>query len=273
MKQAGSISPEKARLRDSTSRRWSSANSGSRTITARLARSNHSQRSRSARSKYSHLKSQSNQPMRLAAGRLGPPQHHQQHRQRHRAGVIGGAQPRLPPALAAVMLAHRLGREAQQAERAPAEGVGEKDDEADRHEQDRAQLRLAQPAEPQPQPEGDQRQRHRQSEIDEAEQEGMAERQRQREGDRRRQAVVHLARDPQHSRHGHRRDRHHDQLGRQLDPDQLGKRDRQQVDPEIADRQPAKAIPLRQIRAGRAVGGDLEPPHVPGQVDQRRERR
>ncbi len=149
----------------------------------------------------------------------------------------------------------------------------EKDDEADRHEQDRAQPRLAQSPEPQPQPERDQRERHRQCEIDEAEHERMTERQRQREGDGGRKSVMNLARDPQHSRDGERRDHHHDQLGRRLDPDQLGERDGEQIDPEIADRHPAERIPLRQIGARRAIGGDLEPPHVPRQVDQRLERR
>ena len=102
-------------------------------------------------------------------------------------------------------------------------------------------------------------------------QEGMPERQRQCEGDGRRQAVVNLARHPQHSCHGHRRDRHDDQLGRRLQPDQLGQRDDEQVDAEIADGKPAEMIPLLKRRAAVAVQRHLVAAHMPAQVDQRRD--
>jgi hypothetical protein len=72
--------------------------------------------------------------------------------------------------------------------------------------------------------EGEHRQRDAQRIIDEAEQEMVAVDERQREHHRRRQPVMHLARDPQHAGRGHHRDGDDDQLHRRFEPDQPGQR-------------------------------------------------
>ena len=162
---------------------------------------------------------------------------------------------RHPPAVAAIVLANRFRRKAEEPQRTPAERMGEENDEADWDEQQGAKLRLPQSPEPEPKPERKQGQRHRQGEIDEAEHEWMAEGERQREGDRRRQSVMNFASDPQHPRHGHRRDRHHDQLGCRLDADQLGQGYDQKVDAKISDRQPMEREPLLKDR----TVGQVEP--------------
>ena len=208
-----------------------------------------------------------------SASGLAAPDEHQDQWQGQRRSVPCGADPRQPPASSAVMLAHRFGRKRHQPEHAPAERMGEEDDQRQRNEQRRAQPRLAQPPEPQPQSEGEKCQCDRQREIDEAEHQRVAISERQREHRGRRKAVVHLARHPQHPRHCQHGDRDHDQLGPQLEPEQLGHRDDQQVDPQIADQRPLEPVILLQARRRGEI--ELHPiaSHMPDQVGQRRNRR
>ena len=79
-----------------------------------------------------------------------------------------------------------------------------------------------------------------------------------------------LARDPQAAEGGHHRDREDDQLHRRFQPDQLGKRDDQQVEAEIADQRPVEAVEALQRR--RLADLELDPVagHMAGQVDQGR---
>uniref|UniRef100_UPI0031590EB8 hypothetical protein n=1 Tax=Sphingomonas sp. H160509 TaxID=2955313 RepID=UPI0031590EB8 len=82
---------------------------------------------------------------------------------------------------------------------------------------------------------------------------------------------MHLARDPEQPGHCQRRDRHHDQLHRQLQAEDRRERHDQQVDAEVADHLPTEVIPLIQpgIVGDRQL--DAVPAHMPGQVDQRRD--
>jgi hypothetical protein len=170
----------------------------------------------------------------------------------------------------AIMLANRLGRKAQQPQRSPSERVGKEYDEADRDEQERTQLRFPQPPKPKPQAECKQGKRHRQGEIDEAEHEWVAEGEWQGKGDSRRQAIVDLAGDPQHSRNCHRRNGHNHQLGCRLYADQLGEGHNEQVDTQIPDRHPAEREPLLEDGAIGDVGRDLIASHMPANIHQRR---
>lgn len=175
------------------------------------------------------------------------------------------------PVAATVVLADQLGRGGKHAQRPPAERVGEPDQRRQRHEDHPAQLELAQPPQPQPQRKGVEGQRHRQREVHEAEVEGVAVDQRQREQRRRRDAAVHLARDPEEADRGQHGDRHHDQLDREFQAqDRLEGHD-QEIDPQVAHQAPVEVVPVGE--PGRRAGADgllhAVAAHVAGQVDER----
>ena len=161
--------------------------------------SNNSQRSRSAIVSQSSLRVQLNQSVVRPAASL-----------RHssisatggeqRQAVERRAEARDDEVAAMVVLADQLGGKGEHAQRAPAEGVDDPEDDRDRHEQRRAQRRLTEPAEPQPQREGVERQRHRQREIHEAEQEREIIGERQREQGGRRNPAMDLAARPRAGR-------------------------------------------------------------------------
>ena len=81
---------------------------------------------------------------------------------------------------------------------------------------------------------------------------------------------MHLARDPQQARHGQRGNGDDDQLHRRLEADERRDQADEEVDTEIADRRPAECIILLQPGRMAAVQLDAEAPHVPEQVNQRR---
>jgi hypothetical protein len=80
-------------------------------------------------------------------------------------------------------------------------------------------------------------------------------------------APMHLARDPQQAGDREHGDRDHDELHRELQPEDRRKRLDQQIDPEIADHLPVEIIPVRKpwVVGNREL--DAIPAHMSRQID------